>query len=448
MKIATRKACPQRRGEAGKINPIFQKLGLVTIAVSSIVSAIAFATPVTASTFNFSEKLTAPDGAAEDFFGNSVAIDGDYTLIGSYFDDDNGTDSGSAYLFDIASGSQLQKFIAPDGAAGDYFGESVAIDGNYVLIGSRLDDDNGIDSGSAYLFEIDSGNLLQKFIAPDGATDDSFGWSVAIDEEYALIGSIFGDGNIANSGAAYVFDITNGQLVNKLTALNGAAEDFFGSSVAIDGDYALIGSTFDDDNGNDSGSAYLFDVDSGAQLQQFIAPDGAAFDNFGNSVAIDGDYALIGSTFDDDNGTSSGSAYLFDIDSGNLLQKFIAPDGTAFGFFGSSVSIDGDHALIGSYGDDENGIASGSAYLFDISSGDLLQKLSASDGAALDFFGWSADMDGDYALIGSWRDDDNGSASGSAYLFTKKKVPESSSVLGLLTIGTLGALKRFLGKQK
>ena len=446
MKIATRKACPQRRGETGKINPIFQKLGLVTIAVNSIVSAIAFATPATASTFNFSEKFTAPDGDASDLFGLSVAIDRNFALIGSGLIDDNGTDSGSAYLFDITNGELLSKLTAPDIAAGDRFGHSVAIDGDRALIGAFADDDKGFRSGSAYLFDITSSELLRKLTAPDGTVGDAFGISVAIDGDYALIGSIFSDGNVTNSGAAYLFNVTNGELLHKFTAPDGAAFDEF-NSVAIDGNFALIGSRFDDDKGDRSGSAYLFDITNGELLHKLTAPDGTFGDEFGFSVAIDGDFALIGAHAHDPSFAGpDGAAYLFDVTSGELLHK-LTIEGFGNEQFGWSVAIDGDLALIGSINDDD-GIDSGAAYLFDIASGELLQKIKAPDSAAGDIFGLSVAINGDSALIGSPLDDDNGTNSGSAYLFTTEKVPEPSSVLSLLAIGTLVTLKRFLGKQK
>ncbi|MGK7871833.1 MAG: FG-GAP repeat protein [Xenococcaceae cyanobacterium] len=424
----------------GNIDEAFKKLSLFTIAASSTLSLLIFTTPATASTFNFSQKLTAPDGATGDFFSRSVAIDENYALIGSFNDNDNGTDSGSAYLFDITSGSLLKKFTAFDGAALDQFGVSVAIDENYALIGSYADDDKGADSGSAYLFDTTSGSLLQKFTAPDGAAGNWFGISAAIEENYALIGS-FGD------GSAYLFDTTSGSQLQKFTPPGGAG-DLFGFSVAIDGDRVLIGSRGDDDSGTDSGSAYLFDKITGSLLKKFTAPDGSAGDLFGFSVAIDGNNALIGSYLDDDNGTNSGSAYLFDTTSGSLLQKFTAPDGAANDVFGHSVAIDGNRALIGSVSDNDNGTNSGSAYLFDIATGSLLQKITAPDGAALDQFGFSVAFDGDRALIGAANGDGNETNSGSAYLFTAESVPEPSSTLGLLALAIWGAGSALLRKLK
>lgn len=419
-------------------------LSLVIIAVSTSLSVLSLGTAAKATTFEFEQKLLAPDGAVEDFFGFPVAIDGNLALIGANRDDDNGNNSGSAYLFDMTTGSLLQKFTAPDGANDDGFGISVAVNGNFALIGSSGDDDNGFNSGSAYLFDVNNGNLLHKFIAPDAAILDRFGESTAIDGNFVLIHSN-DDDNGGDSGAVYLFNATSGDLIQKFIAPDGVANDDFGQSMAILGDLALIGSPSDDDNGTDSGSAYLFNVTTGDLLQKLTAPDGTADDRFGFSVAMDENLALIGSFLDDDNGINSGSAYLFDITSGDLLQKFIAPDGDANDDFGRSVDINGNHVLIGSRHDDDNGTDSGSAYLFDVANGSLIQKFTAFDGAINDDFGWSVAIDGNNILIGSIFDDDNGTDSGSAYLFTvesvpPESVPEPSSIIGIISLLGLGAL--------
>ncbi|NEQ41635.1 MAG: hypothetical protein F6K40_37765 [Okeania sp. SIO3I5] len=283
----------------------------------------------------------------------------------SCWDDDKGDRSGSAYLFDTTTGNLLHKLTAPDGSAHDYFGRSVAVSDNIALIGSYLDDDNGTNSGSAYLFDTTTGNLLQKLTAPDGSVYNYFGRSVAISDNIALIGAYGDNDNGSVSGSAYLFDITTGNLLHKLTAPDGAALDYFGLSVALSGNTALIGSYQDDDNGGNSGSAYLFDVTTGSLLHKLTAPDGSVEDYFGYSVAISDNTALIGSYKDDNNnGENHGSAYLFDVTTGSLLQKFTASDGSRNHYLGISVALSNNTTLIGSTGDSDNGSSSGSAYLF------------------------------------------------------------------------------------
>jgi MYXO-CTERM domain-containing protein len=386
----------------------------------AFVGIVLCALPVAGARAGFLEehKFTAPDGASEDFLGFSASVSGDKALVGAYRDDDNGNQSGSAYLFDTQSGGLLHKLTAPDGAEDDEFGRTVAISGNNALIGAHNADALGTYSGAAYLFDADTGNLARKLTAPDGTALDRFGAAVAISGNDALIGAWAADNaSGVSTGAAYLFAADTGALLQKLTPPDGAAQDSFGGAVAIGGGRALIGAIHDDDNGTSSGSAYLFDTGTGSLLHKLTAPDGAEWDYFGYSVALSGSYALVGAAQDDDDGDMSGSAYLFDVTSGNLLHKLTAPDGAEDDFFGGSVAIDGADALIGATGHDK-----GSAYLFDALTGDLLQKLTASDTGSNNAFGSSVSLGGDQALIGAQWDRDNGFNSGAAYLF----IPEAA----------------------
>ena len=162
-------------------------------------------------------------------------------------------------------------------------------------------------------------------------------------------------------------------------------------------------------------------ADLGDQLAKLLPDDGAQGDLFGGSVAISGAIAIVGATSDDDNGAASGSAYLFDTTTGRQIAKLLANDGAVFDQFGWSVAISGATAIVGARWDDDNGSSSGSAYLFDTTTGRQIFKLLPGDGAANDQFGFSVAISGatgkEVAIVGAWLDDDNGSDSGSAYLF-------------------------------
>ena len=179
-----------------------------------------------------------------------------------------------------------------------------------------------------------------------------------------------------------------------------------------------MGAQENDDNGTNSGSAYVFKRTgtSWAQEAKLLPADGAAFDQFGESVSISGDYAVVGAWADDDNGSSSGSDYVFKRSGTSWLQeaKLLPSDGAADDQFGISVSISGDYAVVGAQENDDNGSNSGSAYLFKRSGTSWAQgtKLLASDGAAADEFGRSVSISGDYAVVGAWRDNDNGTDAG------------------------------------
>ncbi|MEX2214306.1 MAG: PQQ-binding-like beta-propeller repeat protein [Phycisphaeraceae bacterium] len=312
------------------------------------------------------------------------------------------------------------KLTASDAAAGDQFGFSVAVSGNTAIVGAFGDDDAGFNSGSAYLFDATTGNQLFRLTASDAAAFDEFGRSVAISGNTAIVGAP-GNADAGNaSGSAYLFDITTGNQLFKLTASDAAGTDVFGTSVAISGNTAIVGARQDDDGGSQSGSAYLFDITTGSQLFKLTASDAALGDQFGNSVAISGNTAIVGAVLDDDDGGfSSGSAYLFDISTGNQLFKLTASDAAGSDFFGSSVAISGNTVIVGAHLNDDAGSQSGSAYLFDITTGNQLFKLTASDAAAGDQFGNSVAISGNTAIVGAFRDDDPGrSDSGSAYLFS------------------------------
>ena len=372
-----------------------------------------FALTVQAGTLNQIGKLLPADGAAGDYFGNSVAVSGNLALIGAWGDDDNGDRSGSAYVFDLTTGEQFRKLLPSDGNVTDQFGGegSVALSGNIALIAAVCDDDNGDLSGSAYVFDVTTGAQLRKLLPTDGSADDRFGMAVALSGAYGLIGASTVDNNGPHSGGAYVFDITTGEQLHKLLPIDGAAYDYFGGSVALSGNLAVVGAWADDDHGDLSGSAYVFDVTTGQQLRKLLPSDGAGGLYFGSAVALSGNLAVIGSP------GGSGSAYVFDVTTGQQLRKLLPPGSSSGGFFGGSIALSGTIAIIGAHEADDNGNDSGSAYLFNIATGELLQKLLPSDGLAEDRFGRSVALDGDIAVVGTYTSDDNGPESGSAYVF-------------------------------
>jgi len=358
-------------------------------------------------------KLVADDGATNDFFGFSVALSGDTAVIGVLRDDDNGNDSGSAYVF-TRSGttwSQQAKLTATDGAANDTFGGNVALFGDTAVIGALRDDDKGNDSGSAYVFTRSGTTWSQqaKLTATDGAAGDEFGYSVAISGDTAVIGAARDDDKGNDSGSAYVFTRsgTSWSQQAKLTAADGAAGDVFSISVALSGDMVVIGADLGDEKGENSGAAYVFTRSGSTWSQQakLTAADGAAGDLFGIRIALSGDTAVIGAARDDDKGDNSGAAYVF-IRSGttwNQQAKLTATDGAANDRFGTRVALSGNTAVIGAILDDDNSDNSGSAYVFTRSGTSWSQqaKLAAADSATHDVFGWSVALSGDTVVIGA-----------------------------------------------
>jgi hypothetical protein len=323
-------------------------------------------------------KLTADDGAAKDEFGGKVALSGDTAVIGAIFQDDKGDNSGSAYVF-TRSGttwSQQVKLTAADGAEGDAFGQSIALSGDTVVIGAPHDDDKGNDAGSVYVFTRSGTTWSQqvKLTAADGAAGDVFGISIAFSGDTIVIGADLNDEKALNAGAVYVFTRSGSSWSQqaKLTAADGAETDIFGVRVALSGDTILISARRDDDDvmGIDAGSAYVF-TRTGTTWQQQVkltASDGAADDRFGRSVALVGDTAVIGAMFQDDKGDNSGSAYMFTRSGNSWHQqvKLTAADGAEGDVFGWSVALSADIAVIAAARNDDKGHESGSVYVFEI----------------------------------------------------------------------------------
>jgi hypothetical protein len=383
-------------------------------------------------------KLNPTGGANDDQAGRDVSINGEYVIIGAHQDDDNGADSGSAYVFkrDGTSWAQQAKLTASDGAAGDAFGWSNSIYGEYAIVGAPDSDGNGTSSGSVYVFKRSGTSWTQqtKLSLDETTAGDKYGFRVSLYGEYAAVGVPGDDDKGENSGSVNIFNRsgTSWSHQAKLTASDGAAGDRFGVSVSLYGDYLIAGAHQDDDNGADSGSAYVFKRDgtSWAQQAKLTASDGTAGDLFGylDSVSINGDYALIGAYKDDDNGADSGSAYVFKRSGTSWAQqaKLTASDGAAEDWFGFSVSINDNYAMVGGHQNDDDGTNSGSVYVFsrDGSTWTEDQKLLASDGASYDIFGASLSMEADYVIIGAAGDN---SGKGSGYVFKNNNPPNTPS---------------------
>lgn len=391
--------------------------------------------PNAALAFGGSTKLQAGDGVAGDQFGGSVAISGTTVIVGANGGAATASGAGAAYVYVLSGGAWTlqQKLTANDGEADDAFGSYVAISGDTAVVGAFGDRvGTNVNQGSAYVF-FRTGTtwaLQQKLTVADGATNDYFGRAVAIAGDTIVVGSSSAD-TLTNidQGAAYVFLRTGTTWAQqaKLLAADGASTDYFGDSVAISGDTVVVGATEDATGANvQQGSAYVFTRTGTAWTQQakLTAADGTAFDYFGFSVALDGNTAVIGTLQDVGANFQQGSAYIF-VRSGSTWtqqQKLLAADGAANDSFGNSVFILGDTVMLGAAGD-TNGANTrqGSAYVYTRSGTTWTQsqKLVAADGTADDSFGAGVAFTQNAAVIGSIGDTvGNNALQGSAYIFS------------------------------
>jgi formylglycine-generating enzyme required for sulfatase activity len=383
--------------------------------------------PVTTSQ---APKLLAKDIAPYDEFGRTVSISGDYAVAGSHFDDDAGSNSGSACVFKRIGTTWVQqtKLTASDAASGDWFGHVVAIRKDRAVVGAPYDDDHGSNSGSAYVFRRSGDTWTQeaKLAAPDGAADDEFGFHVAIDGDRVIVGARRSDGAGDESGSAYVFrrDDVGWVQEAKLTASDPTPYARFGGAVSISGDYALVGAYSDDAGASAAGSAYVFRRLGASWVQEakLTAPEPAPNDFFGWSVAIRGDQAVVGAPFDDDRGTESGSVYVFQRQGSAWARvaTLVASDAAAWDFFGFAAAIDDEYVVVGAYAHDDAGVDSGSAYVFRRSGSAWAEvaRLTRADAAAGDQFGQAVAISGTSAIVGAPLDPDAGPRAGSAYVYS------------------------------
>ncbi len=394
-----------------------------------LIAMLAFLS-VAQAQVNETQRLISDDLAAEDYFGSAVAVSGDYAIIGACYDDENGENSGSAYIFYNNSGTweQYQKITASDGQTNDFFAITVTISGNYAFATSLLGSSNSY-AGKVYVFFNDEGIWTETAIltASDGEDYDFFGTSMSISDDYAIIGAYGNDDSGSESGSAYIFHNNEGTWTEttKLTASNGNENDRFGISVGISDDYAIIGADGSANNsGANSGTAYIFynNLENWEQTQQIESLDAVLGDQFGGSVSISGEYAAIGAEYKSDDGTWSGAAYVFHDNSGIWEQdiKLTASDAGSQKHFGSSISIIGDTLIVGSEGNISfTPYIAGSAYLFKniLDNWQETTILLASDIGSQDQFGYVVDFSDDFAFIGSPRTDTNYEDAGAVYVY-------------------------------
>ena len=313
-----------------------------------------------------------------------------------------------------------QQLTASDGSSSDFFGRSVAFSGSTIVVGAPHDNIGGnLEQGSAYVFNRQGAGWVeaQKLTASDGAAFDFFGWSVAISGSTIVVGAWDDDiSSNPDQGAAYIFNRQGGKWVEtqKLTASVGAADSHFGWSVALSGSTVVVGAPGDNVF---QGAAYVFNRQGGSWLeaQKLTASDGSSHDDFGESVAFSGSTMVIGAIGDND---LQGAAYVFNCQGGNWVevQKLTASDGAAVDVFGWSVAISGPTIVIGAM---EDNVFQGAAYVFNRQGGSWVevQKLTASDGRRGQEFGFSVAFSGSTIVIGAAGDND---LQGAAYIFNRQ----------------------------
>lgn len=433
------------------------------------------------------KKLVAGVRAANDYFGYAIAVYNDKIVVGAYQEDEDASDlnmmsnNGSAYIFYKDQGGtnnwgQKKKIVNGDRGGDDRFGAAVDISGADIIAGAYFEDhdlqgNNLLNAaGSAYVFikgTTDTWAQVNKIILEEPASGINYGYKIAIDGDYAVIGAPYESQNINSSlpialqaGAAYLLKKVSGEWIEwkKLVASDRFAADYFGWSVSISGDIVAVGAWAEDEdaaglnNKDGAGSVYLFSKNQGGadnwgQLKKLVAPDRDFDDRFGYSVAINGTILAVGAYAEDHDAAGAnlvnqaGSAYIFSQDQGGannwgFVRKVVAPDRAASDNFAHTVKISGSILVASAYTEDEDAAglntksSAGSAYVFYKDQGGtdnwgFVKKLVASDRNSNDFFSFALAIDGNILVAGAYMESEDAAGSntvsmaGSAYVFYK-----------------------------
>ena len=399
-----------------------------SVKAATLCLVATFLTPVAYAEWAEEGRVFASDPAAiSGLFGDSVAVFGDAAIIGAENSSD-GSGIGAAYMFryDGVSWSEEQRIVGSDSTNGDYFGYAVDIYGDVAVMGAYRASAPEFRSGAAYIYRFDGTNWIEeaKLVAPDGKENDNFGTSVGIFGDVVVVGTPNDNDSRVHVGSAYVFryDGTGNWIhEKKLVASDSDELDEFGISVSVYGDTIIAGAWKNDDNADDSGSAYVFRYDGTEWWEEakLVAADNDLGDLFGYSVSIHGGVALVGAVSDNEVHPSAGAAYVFRYDGTTWFEesKILPEYVQGLGSIGTSVAARGDRIVVSArYGPNPNG-GSGTAFIYHYDCGRWVQE-GAIGGAPLgEQFGHEIAISGETILVGARTNDEMGDSAGAAYFF-------------------------------
>lgn len=376
-------------------------------------------------------KVVAQDGERFDRFGVSVSLSGNILAVGASGDAENGPASGSVVIFENVDGDWIEDatVVPDDGAAFDFFATSMAIDGDVLVAGAFLDDDNRLaSSGSAYVYEKKGSEyvLATKITASDAVVGDQFGRPVAVKGDTIVVGAGLNDEKGVSAGAVYVFNRVNSQWVEttKLTASDASDGALFGTALDLIDDTLVVGAFgAGNDQGVSTGAAYVFQLGSSgwSETQKIVGNTAEGGDFFGGAVSIAGTTIVVGSSGASESGPTSGAVYVFESSDGNEyteVAKLLASDGFSGDGFGGVVDNVGETIVVGAASSDEGGTNVGAAYMFGKDGSEWVEKakLIAQDGSPNDFFGSSAVATDELVVIGSLFAENDGADTGAVYI--------------------------------
>ncbi len=349
-------------------------------------------------------------------FGAATALNQDYYVVGAPGSNVGGfPNAGQAFVFDASDGSLLHTFDNPAPAGAENYGAAVAVSGDTIVVGAWADAvGSTFGAGRAFVYDGVTGNLIATIDNPFPDDFDTFGFSVAVSNNLIAVGEPRNTDVSNTQGAVHVFDATNGSYLRTIDHPTPAqfGNEQFGWSLSLSGNVLAIGQ-----GSSTKHEAFLFDASTGALLHTLNNPTPGSAEQFARAVAIDGNTVAVGAPRDDTTGIDSGTVYLFDVTTGQLTQTINNPLPADDDLFGSALSVSGNQVVVGAYSSDVSGTDIGAAYVFDATTGGLLDSLSNPTPDDGDEFGESVAIAGDKILVGVKDDDATGAARGVAHVF-------------------------------
>ncbi|TWU31778.1 dockerin type I domain-containing protein [Novipirellula artificiosorum] len=361
--------------------------------------------------------LDDPTLSARDGFGYAVAGSGNTMFVGVP-DDDNGEEkAGVVYIFDVTTGTLLDKLVSPEPQSGANFGTSVAVSGSTLVVGEPRRAIDGRYPGAAYVYDLTSLDAAPLTLeGPDSPDFPEFGQQVAIAENTIVVAATIVE-------AVYIFDATTGDLLQTLLNPEQQTGTFFGESIAVSEDKVVVGAPGRHNNTN-SGAAYVFDLSNPQAAPRILEnPDFDDPRSFGISVAVSGDRVLVGASENDDR---AGTAYVFDVTTGLLQQRLKSPEPQKDALFGHSVAMSDDTVVVGALLRDVNGAVDiGTAFVYDLAdprTGPLV--LDNPTPTTDDSYAWTVATWDNLIAVGSF----NQNIGGEVHVFGNRSEPPSSAI--------------------
>lgn len=370
--------------------------------------------------------LESPEPFDFELFGASLAINEERILIGApddlYF-------KGKAFLFDANTGSYLRAFSHPTPKEGNFFGGYVGLGAGYAAVMAEVTTEN---YSEVFIFDLESGELERTIQFPTFVSEvigNYKGNSLAVFGRNILIGASDYDFGRNGFGIAYLYDALTGDLLESFVDPVPQRNDYFGSTVALNDEYVVIAARGDDTTLDNAGQVFVFDLATGDLLHSISDPSPMSTEYFGWSLAVEGDTIVIGNPGDPyASGTEPGEAFLFDVATGTMAS--IVPPESMIGNarFGSSIAMDNGLLVVGAFRAVVDGVSTGQAYVYDVRTNEYLKSLSGTELMANDFFGGGVAISDSRIAVSASASDWFGLDSGRAYFF-ELQVPEPTTAL-------------------